>query len=58
MGVEAPGPSLNSVSAGGTGRRVKGGEVRDCQWWVVGELVARGLLVADEGLEERSRRMW
>lgn len=57
--VEAPGPSLNSVSGGGNGRRVKGGEVRDCQWWVrrvVGELVARGLLVGDE--RGGSQRLW
>lgn len=34
----------------------RGAEVRDCQWWVrrvVGELVARGLLVGDERLEGR-----
>ena len=50
--IEAPGPSLKSVSASGgtlsvgTGKRVKS-EIRDCQWWarqVVQELCWKDLI--------------
>ena len=51
--VEAPGPSLNKVAAGGAASRAAGpppkkAEVRDCQWWVkqaVEHLAGAGLLL-------------